>query len=55
MNLRHYISKFMDISKHEDLIVGMVKRLYDSSYSNSKGPAAMIIPSFFRQISSSNQ
>lgn len=42
----------MDIKKHEDMVVGIVKRLYDSSYSCSKGPAAMIIPSFYKDISS---
>lgn len=34
----------MDIKKNEEIIVAMVKRLFESSYSLSKGPCVMIIP-----------
>lgn len=38
----------MDIKKHEDLIISMIKRLADSTYSCSKGPASYLIPVVYK-------
>lgn len=45
-NLKSYFGQ-LDIKKHEELVVSMIKRLYDSTYSVSKGPAAHLIPAVY--------
>ena len=44
----------MDVKKHEEAIVNMVKRLSDSTYNCSKGPASFLTPVIYKYISPEN-
>ncbi|KRX08284.1 Armadillo-type fold [Pseudocohnilembus persalinus] len=52
--LKKYICQ-MDIKKHEDSLIQLIKRLYESPYSFSKGPATYLIPGLYLQVSRENQ